>query len=208
MFTFATPADRVAARHCPGHGFAVTQVLERGDIHFFFRPTVQPADAREPTFGVQSFFVVLSPAGLDHRRVRIGKKRMPARAGERLWARVERVGSFRRVLGDMLEDEHYTTKTRGERYQPAARPIARGTYAFVRHDDHTHFVYTVDHNEDVPDEILVPISGNHVVLFENTRGRAIWSAEGELDRIAREGEELVLVGIAEDHLGVEAITSP
>jgi len=34
-------------------------VLERGDISFFFRPSVQPADALIVALGVQSFFFVL-----------------------------------------------------------------------------------------------------------------------------------------------------
>jgi hypothetical protein len=107
----------------------MVEVLERGDISFFYRPTVQPADAPATTFGVQSFFVVLSAAHGTHRRVRIGRKRMPAMPGERLWARVERVGSLQRVLADQLESEEYRTKTRGDRYQPGARPIR----ASVRH---------------------------------------------------------------------------
>src|SRR4051812_20020206 len=113
----------------------MTAVLERGDISFFFRPTVQPADALVTELGIQSFFVVLSSSTGAHRRVRVGRKRMPASTGERLWAVVERVGSFQRVVADQLEDEHYETKTRGQRYQPAARLIAQGCYAFVRHDD-------------------------------------------------------------------------
>src|SRR5262245_35064271 len=118
----------------------MAEVLERGDISLFYRPKVQPADALETTFGVQSFFLVLSAAHGIHRRVRVGRKRMPVRAGERLWARVERVGSLQRVLADQLESEEYQTKTRGERYQPGARAVGQGCYAFVRHDDHVHLV--------------------------------------------------------------------
>src|ERR1044071_4898561 len=112
----------------------MVEVLERGDISFFFRPRVQPADAPPGTAtapGVQSFFFVLSTAGDRHRRVRVGRKRMPAAAGERLWARVERTGSLQRVLADQLEAEEYRTKTRGDRYQPGARPIGHSSYAFA-----------------------------------------------------------------------------
>ena len=66
----------------------VVEVLERGDISFFWKPSVRAADAlpgEEPA-RVQSFFLVLS-SGNKHRRVRVGKKRLPVRAGERLWAR-------------------------------------------------------------------------------------------------------------------------
>jgi len=175
----------------------MVRVLERGDICFFFRPAVQPADALETTLGVQSFFFVLSPAQRDlHRRVRVGRKRMPDAAGERYWARVERIGSLDRVLADQLEAEQYTTKTRGERYQPGARPVAQGSYAFVHHDDHDHLVYRVDHAEDdVPDEVRVADTGSYVVLYERAEpGRAIWSTDGDPLRLDEAGAELVLVG--------------
>jgi hypothetical protein len=198
-------------------------VLERGDIGFFYRPIVQPADALELPAGVQSFFLVLSPAGGVHRRVRVGRKRMPASSHERLWARVERVGALQRVIGDQLEAERYSTKTRGERYQPGARPIARGCYAFARHDDHTHFVYRLDHVEhDVPDEV-VPDAGNDLVLFASPTnvGRAAppkgvrrtieadsgprWTAVGDPRQLDSEGAELVLVGVGDDpeELGID-----
>ena len=191
----------------------MTEVLERGDISFFFRPSVQAADALETKLGVQSFFVVLSSAHGTHRRVRIGRKRMPAPTGERFWARVERVGSLQRVLADQLEPEHYTTKTRGERYQPGARPIAQGCYAFVRHDDHVHLVYRVDQSEpDAPEEVRVPEAMSHIVLFERVpRGRAAWTTEGAPTLLDDEGYELVLVGVDDEperELGIDVLAQP
>jgi len=172
-------------------------VLERGDIVFLFRPTVQEADALESTLGVQSLFLVLGPERGQCRRVRIGKKRLPARAGERFWARVERVGTMERVVGFLMEDEHYTTKTRGERYQPAARPIGQGSYEFVRHDDHVHFVYRLEHVEpDAPEELQVADVGDYLVLFERTEPgtRAVWTSVGAPSCLDDEGAELVIVG--------------
>ena len=134
------------------------EVLERGDIRFFYRPRVQPEPALEPVPGVQSFFLVLAPAGRRvFRRLRIGKKRMPRPTGERFWSRVERVGSLERVLAGQLESEHYSTKTQGDRFQPGARAIAAGCYVIVRHDDHCHLAYRADEREpeDVPDEVSV-----------------------------------------------------
>lgn len=182
------------------------EVRERGDISFFFRPSVQPADALETTLGVQSFFLVLSPAHGRHRRVRIGRKRLPSRSGERFWARVERVGSLQRVLADQLEAEQYSTKTRGERYQPGARPIARGLYAFLGHEDHTHFVYQLEDREpDAPDEVQVDDIGDYLVLFERTpRTRATWTAEGSPSLLDEEGAEIVVVGHSEN-LGASTV---
>ncbi|HEX3766345.1 MAG TPA: hypothetical protein VHW23_46955 [Kofleriaceae bacterium] len=191
----------------------MVEVLERGDISFFFRPRVQPADPRAaPTGapGVQSLFFVLSTAGDRHRRVRVGRKRMPVAAGERLWARVERVGSLQRVLADQLEAEEYSTKTRGDRYQPGARPVGQGCYAFARHDDHVHLVYRILQAEpDVPDEVQVPEAGSDLVLFERVpRERAVWTTAGEPALLDEEGAEIVIVGIAgaDDDLGVDVLT--
>lgn len=190
----------------------MTVVLERGDIRFFFRPAVQAADALETKLAVQSFFVVLSARG-KHRRVRIGRKRMPAPTGERFWARVERVGSLQRVLADQLEAEQYSTKTRGERFQPGARAIAQGCYAFVRHDDHIHLVYRVDQIEpDAPDEVRVPEAMSHIVLFERVPpARATWTTEGDPSLLDEEGYELVLVGVddqPEQELGIDVLEHP
>ena len=184
-------------------------MLERGDIRFFYRPAVQPADAPVGAAGVQSFFVVLSTAG-GHRRMRIGRKRMPAPTGERFWARVERVGTLQRVLADQLEAEEYTTKTRGTRYQPGARAIAESCYAFVRHADHVHLVYRVDRVEpDAPEEVRVPEAMSHIVLFEReSPGRAIWTTAGEPSRLDEEGAELVLVGVDDEperELGIDVL---
>jgi hypothetical protein len=192
------------------HGDRMAEVLERGDIRFFYRPRVQPADAPVETPGVQSFFAILSTSRGTHRRLRIGRKRLPARSGERLWARIERVGSLQRALGDQIEAEEYVTKTRGERYQPGARAIAEGCYALVRHDDHVHLAYRVEHAEpDVPDEVVVPDAGSHLVLFKRIpRARAVWTTDGGADRLDVEGAEMVLVGADDEperELGIEVL---
>jgi hypothetical protein len=172
------------------------EVLERGDGTFFFRPTGQADAALEATLGVQSFFMVLGRESGRHRRIRIGRKHLPTRRGQRFWARVERTGSFQRVVGDQLDDEHYTTKTRGERYQPGARPIGSGTYELVRHDDHVHFTYRLESIEDeAPESLVVAQAGDFLVLFENrSRSRAVWSAAGDPADLDIEGTELVICG--------------
>ena len=187
-------------------------VLERGDIAFFYRPVVQPADAIVEVPGVQRFFVILAPAGGRARRLRIGKKRMPGPNGQRFWAEVERIGTFERVLRDQLESERYTTKTRGERYQPGARPVAQGCYAIVRHDDHVHLVYRVEHSEhpdDLPEEVRVPEAASYLLLFKRRpRTRATWTTEGDPGQLDEDGAEIVLVGTddePEQQLGLEIL---
>ena len=171
----------------------VVGVLEHGDISFWFRPSVQPAHGEHVELAVQMLFAVLSPAqsGL-HRRLRIGRKRMPRHGRDRFWAVVERVGSLERVIGDVIEDETYVTKTRGERYQPGARLIARGTYAFVQEDDHVRLTYELDHHEG---EMIPLDDASHLVLFPARAGAsATWTTEGAPSELDREGAEIVLVG--------------
>lgn len=176
------------------------ELVECGDVQFFFRPMVQAAEAPAYKLGVQSFFLILSsPHG--HRRLRIGKKRMPATRRERFWARIERVGSLQRVLGDSLEGERYATKTRGERYQPGARPIARGTYEIQRHDDHVHFRWDAEPFpfEDAPEEIGLAEGGDHLVLFKNAgAGRAVWTQAPRLAVLDEEGAQIVIIGRASE----------
>jgi hypothetical protein len=195
----------------------VVSVLERGDIRFFWRPVVRPAveQPRDPLAPVASsvaaFYMLLSQANGTHRRVRIGKKRLPTAKGQRFWARVERVGTFGRAIGGLLDDETYETKTRGERLQPGARMAACGTYEIVQHDDHCHLVYRIDmqDEDDAPAEVLVPETGNHVVLFENTGpGRAVWTATGGPALLDEEGAECVLLGISEEEHAFDDLSSP
>jgi len=177
-------------------------VLERGDLRFFWTPSVQPANAREVVLGVQSLFAILSPEHGAHRRLRIGKKRMPSGPRERFWARIERVGSLQRVLGGKLEPEQYVTKTRGERFQPAARPVAAGVYQFERHRDHVHFRYDVEPFlfEDAPDDLQLPEHGDHLVLWKApAQARAVWTPQGEPATLDGEGTQIVLVGRCRDH---------
>jgi hypothetical protein len=190
----------------------MVEVIERGDIAFFYRPRVRPV--REPPAmpGVQRFFVILNPARGAARRLRIGRKRMPSPEGQRFWAIVERVGSLERALADQLEDERYVTKTRGDRYQPGALPVAQGSYAFVRHDDHIHLAYRVEHAEDpadLPEEVRVPAAASYLVLFERVpRGRARWTSRGSPARLDREDAEIVLVGVddqPERTLGIDLL---
>jgi hypothetical protein len=185
----------------------VIDVLERGDIAFFYRPTVRAAGAPPGPDGggVQRFFFVLIPADGPARRLRVGRKRLPSRPGQRFWVEIERVGSLDDVLVDQLEDDHYTTRTRGERYQPGARPVAQGCYAFVRHGDHCHLAYRIDRAEpadEVPEDVRVPDAASYVVLTKAAPGSsATWTASGVAGLPDRRGAQLVLAGAVDEPEG-------
>jgi hypothetical protein len=132
--------------------------------------------------------------------------------GQRFWVLVERVGSLDEVLTDQLEDERYPSRTRGERYQPGARPVAQGCYAFVRHGDHCHLAFRVDQGEaaeELPDDVRVPDAASYVVLAKAApSARATWTAGGVTRLPDRPGAELVLAGAdeaPESTLGIEIL---
>src|SRR5919198_5702426 len=119
-------------------------VLERGAIAFLYRPRVETF-AVQALEDVQRFFVVLAPEGGRRvRRVRVGRKRMPAaELHERFWAYVDRVAaSVHDVVADLASDL-YWTKTRGLRHQPGPRFAGEGSYLVARHGDHVHLAYAL-----------------------------------------------------------------
>jgi hypothetical protein len=123
------------------------QVLERGNIYFFYRPRVGLQAAAGPA-DVQRLYVILSPRGKrSYRLVIVAEKRLPAVTGEgdrRSWGFVETVASRAEEVEDELDPKAYETRTRGERQRPAARPAGEGIYAIVRHGDHTHLAYALE----------------------------------------------------------------
>jgi hypothetical protein len=189
----------------------VADILERGDIVFFFRPRVRDADrGRPPPPGVQSFFAVLIPGRGPARRLRIGRNRLPV-AGQRHWAQVERTGSLDEVLAGQLDDEEYVTRTRGVRFQPAARAIAEGSYALVGHGDHSHLAFRVERREGgVPGELRVPETASYVLLFKRAGGGARWTAEGDPAQLGEQGAEIVLIATRdepEQALGIDLLSA-
>lgn len=127
----------------PSTGTKLVRGLERGRIAFAIRPRVEGAP------GIQRFMFLLSPEGRDvHRRVVVGRKRMPEPgSNEREWAYVEKLGATRSEMLVDLAASTYTTKTRGVRHQPGARVIAQGHYAILEHAEHAHLTYALDPGE-------------------------------------------------------------
>jgi hypothetical protein len=128
------------------------RTLEEGHLYVFWRPKVEQ---REPASekDVQRLYLVLSPEGKRrYRLLVVGRRKLPdpgAPGRSRRWAFVQAVERDPRELLDALAEERYETKTRGTRYQPAARPAGQGIYQILRHDDHTHMAYTLE----IPDAI-------------------------------------------------------
>jgi hypothetical protein len=128
---------------------ARAEVLERGNIYFFYRPAVG-AESPGGLVDVQRFHFVLSPEGKDlFRVITVGKKRLPEPrdSGQRFWGFVERVAAEPDAIVDELEggrEEGFTWRT--------ARPAGEGVYAIARHGNHTHLLYALELPEE-PDEV-------------------------------------------------------
>lgn len=122
-----------------------TDVLEQGDIYFMYRPKVEHEEAEG--FGdVERFYLALKPDGASrYRLIVIGRKRLPdVDDHERNWGFVDMVCEAPRKIEQRLREEHYDTKTRGERTRPAARPAGEGKYAIARVGRDMHLVYALE----------------------------------------------------------------
>lgn len=141
------------------HPQELEQTLEEGDLLVVVRPRVDLP-------GVQRLFLVLSPLGRHlHRRIVVGKKRMPrAEQHEKEWAYVDRVAEGRAELFADLGERTYETKTRGVRHLGAARVVSEGRYAIAAHADHAHLRYDVD---DARAELALEPRGDLIVTVFN-----------------------------------------
>jgi hypothetical protein len=123
------------------------EVLEQGDIYFFYRPK-KGAQEVKGIEDIRRFFMVTAPEKSEnknqfYRLFVIGKKSLPeikkseARASERYWARVG--GIFQDptdLTKDLLSDEF--------RKGDAARPVGEGKYVIVRHQNHAELAYILE----------------------------------------------------------------
>jgi hypothetical protein len=122
--------------------------LEKGDLWFVATPRVRPRnvlplrpdDPPHPR-EVQRLYLLLRAHGTHvHRRLLVGRNKLPDSPRQRFWACIERVGDEYDVTADLGRIE-YETETRGPRVRPAARTLAKGTYELVRHGKHSHLAY-------------------------------------------------------------------
>src|SRR5919198_847339 len=126
------------------------QVLEQGDIYFFYRPKKEAQEVKGVE-DVRRFFMVTAPEEKReqndksqlYRLFVIGKKSLPeirkteARSSERYWARVG--GIFKdpnELTKELLSDEF--------RKGDAARPVGEGKYAIIKHRNHAELAYILE----------------------------------------------------------------
>lgn len=145
--------------------------LECGDLYLFYRPRVE-CEQVTSVDDVQRFFVILRPDDRHlYRRLVVGRRRLPdPKKQEKHWAFVDRVGPDVREVIDDFRATTYQSRTRGEQYQPAARPAGEGSYAIVPHDKHVHFAYRL-HAPEEPGEVQAQLGiqpqASYIVAVRN-----------------------------------------
>ncbi|MFP4416160.1 MAG: hypothetical protein ACLFSB_02710 [Chitinispirillaceae bacterium] len=214
----------MAERHKSG-----VETRERGDIYFFYRPKIEQEEPHERS-DVQRMYFVMSPEDRHRYRLAIvGGKRMPdpsQSATTRLWGFIDMVRKDPKSIRQELMEQTYSTKTRGRRRVPAARPFGEGVYRIVKHDGHTHLVYALElpkqerepqHALNVEDQASYVISVKNPqrpsprgaglgpkqeaqypkYLMEKFRGRK-FSEVDPVEFLDHEGAEMMLVSASED----------
>src|SRR5215208_7600339 len=128
------------------------EILEYGDIYFFYRPKKNSEEVKGIE-DIRRFFMVTAPEETGekkmgrkkemYRLIVIGKKSLPeirkteARGSERYWGRV----------GGIFEDPKELTKELFSdefRKGDIARPVGEGKYAIVKYQKHTELAYILE----------------------------------------------------------------
>jgi hypothetical protein len=205
------------------------KTLERGSIYFFYQPKVEKTSPGGEE-NIQRLYMILSPDGRDRYRLAIiGRKKLPepGKSGrERFWGFIETVRKDPASIAEKLEPEKYETKTRGERFLPAARPAAEGVYRILLHGDHTHLVFATEFPEEhgeVQEELNISPEASYIISVKNPdkpsppgaglpehmeaefsekmkdvfRGRRFANADPP-EMLDKEGVEFVLISASED----------
>src|SRR5919108_1903496 len=168
------------------------QVLEQGDIYFFYRPKKDAQEVKSIE-NVRRFFMVTAPEAekreeqqnnksqLLYRLFVIGKKSLPevrkteARSSERYWARV----------GGIFKDPNELTKELFSdefRKGDTARPVGEGKYAIVKRQSHAELAYILEMPKEpgeAQQELGIEKEASYVISVINPRKPAASSvAEG------------------------------
>lgn len=203
-------------------------VLERGNIYFFYRPRVEQVSAQSIE-EIQRFFIILSPHGRRrYRLIVVGRKKLPEVEShrDRGWGFVGKVSQRAEDIENDLAAVEYSTRTSGERHLAPARPAGEGVYALVRHGDHTHLAFALElpeHPGEVQHDLNIPEEGSYIIAVKNPEQPAppgVGLAEDEQPELPlrlqerfhgrrfvpvdppafldQEGSEILLIGAGED----------
>ncbi|XP_057769287.1 uncharacterized protein LOC130989343 [Salvia miltiorrhiza] len=132
------------------------EILEKGDIFFFYRPKVEKEEAHGPE-DVQRFYLVLRPQGGGDggdgvlRFMVMGRKALPdpSKKSTPYWGLVELATTDLQRIKEALKGREYETATRGHRHLSDSRAAGEGVYRILNHGGrrgrHTHLVYKLEY---------------------------------------------------------------
>ena len=142
-----------------------TDIIEQGDIFFFYRPKLDTQEVKD-IGDVQRFYMVTHAEERNensnnnknmkkknddiYRLFLIGQKQLPeiiegkSTSEEKNWALNILTTSNPDDIQKELLPAEYTTETRGKRRLAAAAPAGEGKYAIVKHDNHTELAYILE----------------------------------------------------------------
>ena len=131
-------------------GHPNVQILEAGNVAFFYRPKEGVPHPKSPDDLERAYFM-LFPDDQSHHKNRlfdvahgVFPKIVPGIAlpAERDWAFVDDVSHDpRSIVDDLEKNVAAPPRPSGQRARPWARIAGDGRYALARHGDHTHLVY-------------------------------------------------------------------
>lgn len=123
----------------------MADVLERGELFFFYRPRIGVRIARGPE-DVGRFYMIVRPRDRRiYRRVIVGRNRLPEiEEHGRHWALVDLVDYDPEPIVKALTPHFYETATSDEREIHGARAAGEAVYAIVDHEGHRHLAYRLE----------------------------------------------------------------
>lgn len=154
---------------------ATVQVLEEGNIVFFYRPKKGVTHPKSPDDLERAYFMLIPDNQAEHRNRLFNVAHgvfptiVPGRAlpEERDWAFVQEVGRDpKSVIEDLEKEVPGPPPAPGERVRPWARAAGEGRYAIARHDDHTHLAYRLhlpERTGEVQEELQIKPEASYVI---------------------------------------------
>ncbi len=147
------------------------EVVEKGDIYFAYRPKIGETEV-EGLEDIQRFFMILKPKGGKRFRLTVlGRKRLSDQdRHERIWGFVDKLVKSGRDIGTDFGEQHYATRTRGERTLPAVRPVGEGVYALLQRERSLELTYELelpDRPGEVEQELNVPRQAGYILSIRN-----------------------------------------
>lgn len=154
------------------------EIIESGDLYFFYRPKVREEKVRNLD-DVQRFYMVMAPEGGPMRLVIVGQKYMPEifpgrmAPSERNWAIVDYVtGSGE----DLTKKKLGWEETPGaERTIHPSRPAGAAKYQLILHEDHTELAYSLESPEEpgpVQETFNILPEAAYIFKIKNPEGAA------------------------------------